>query len=213
MKDADDESTTDDDNLDGPAPKTVPGTARAAQTTSGPSSAIEATLPAPKKLGAIGGSTRKVPSMHSEPPPREDSSPEVEEAPSRLAHEPSKPSKGKLGRIGGASKAYSPPDPAPPTLAEPDSPNISSRKLAMIGGKKASNGTESPPSEAPRTVERTPASSSVRKPSPARARSVKTSESSAPRETSQERADRKRDQLRRELEMRAQAPAKKKRKF
>ncbi|KAL8840895.1 MAG: hypothetical protein Q9170_001159 [Blastenia crenularia] len=91
--------------------------------------------------------------------------------------------KGVLGRIGGAAK-----------------PDVSSSKprLGQIGGMRSSNNSSQPASESPDARGRSPA--------------LRTS-SSPPRESSRERADIKREQLKRELEEKSRHGGKKKRKF
>ena len=114
-------------------------------------------------------------------------------------HPPRQPQRRGLGRIGGKSAAAADPvrSPSPVTSAKADTPPRG-HKLGLIGKKV----NTAPPSEAELSGE----DSRGRSGTPAT--HVK---AEAQRETSQERADRKRAELREELEKRA--PAKKKRKF
>ncbi|KAL8941928.1 MAG: hypothetical protein Q9216_001956 [Gyalolechia sp. 2 TL-2023] len=99
-------------------------------------------------------------------------------------HQSPKP-KGMLGRIGGASK---------PSLPS------SKSKLGKIGGTSNSARSLKPESKS-------------NSPEPGGQSSVQKKSSSSPRETSRERADKKREQLKRELEEKSRLGAKKKRKF
>ncbi|KAK3938449.1 XRCC4-like factor-domain-containing protein [Diplogelasinospora grovesii] len=116
------------------------------------------------------------------------------------------PKRGGLGRIGGKHRATTPvvepPRSPSPTAPETEpSPAPRRRKLGVIGNK------------APRTGTATPAEDTDDE---RRGRfDTQSAESKgAPRETSQERADRKRAELQRELDKKAAAgPSKKKRKF
>jgi hypothetical protein len=110
------------------------------------------------------------------------------------------PKRGGLGRIGGKSKQPSPParSPSPAAPAEETSSQLPKRhKLGMIGKQAPSPGPDA--SDDTRGRSKTPASQPKKE---------------QVRETSQERADRKRAELQKEMEKRAAAgPAKKKRKF
>ncbi|TVY92634.1 hypothetical protein LAWI1_G004157 [Lachnellula willkommii] len=130
-----------------------------------------------------------------------------------------KPVKGKIGQIGG-KKAAPPPAPEPdPEPALPTTPKLKG-KLGTIGGKKKPS-TPAPDSPEPRikssphsTQEEASLSSNTvdgdRGRETVKEEKEKTPE---PRETSLERADRKRAELKRELEMKARQPVKKKRRF
>lgn len=184
----------------------------------------KATQPAKKiggKLGAIGG---KKPSPPPRPPTPKESSPpppaadddetasetasdadETASLPDEIpstpppAPSPAKaaPKKGGLGRIGGPSAAKSKPADEDQEVKPP-----APRKLGVIGNKpKAASSTTS-----------TAVDGEASRGRPA-TRQQEEEEAQA-RETSQERADRKREELKRELEKKAAAgPAKKKRKF
>lgn len=130
-------------------------------------------------------------------------------------------SKQRLGKIGGKEKDSSPQISAAPTLKP---------KLGKIGGKNklgksggagsvssqnevaASKKPEDPASPKSETKDQN-AARKVLEPE-RRSRTVQqTPEPSPPRETSQERANKKREQLKRELESKSQAATKKKRRF
>ncbi|KAK5122896.1 hypothetical protein LTR85_003461 [Meristemomyces frigidus] len=237
-----DESTTedDDDHLDAPPrkPGRTPESSgnkqqrqRQRQRTKSP----DVVLPTPKKVGAIGGRKKQTSSTS----PAKQPSPEQEEE----ASPPKKAGRSKLGAIGGKAKASATPEPASENATSPAKPraklgaiggkrdkaNASAtpeptptpsatsaaarqhhHKLGTIGGKKAADTSSRQASEEPSTR------GSTREPSPRRSRQPERKEEATPpsvRETSQERADRKRGELKRQLEEKARAPVKKKRKF
>ncbi|KPM45917.1 hypothetical protein AK830_g567 [Neonectria ditissima] len=117
------------------------------------------------------------------------------------------PKKGGLGRIGGPKAKTS--DMVPAETSELDTGETSAqptsrpapRKLGVIGKKKENDaGSVAPVADEGRGR--------------SRASAVEEEEKAKPRETSKERADRKRDELKKELERKAAAgPVKKKRKF
>ena len=124
----------------------------------------------------------------------------------------------KLGKIGGKGKDYSPDAPAIPT---------SKPKLGKIGGKgkgvglglsssqnesNAWKNEEDIVSSKQESTDRLAAPSSM-EPERRSRTAEQPREPSPPRETSQERADRKRAQLKRELENKSHAAVKKKRRF
>jgi hypothetical protein len=108
--------------------------------------------------------------------------------------------RGGLGRIGGKPKDVAPAgSPAPPVSNKAGTPP-KKHKLGVIGKK-----VDATPS---------PRASSLGEGSRGRSRSPGITKAASPRETSQERADRKRAELQKDLERKAAAgPAKKKRKF
>ena len=147
--------------------------------------------PAPKKraLGRTGG--REAPS----PPPAE------------LFKR-----KGKLGQIGGKKKAASPPPPSPSAPAPEPADRSSSppaivpkkKKLGAIGGRD-----KTPKKEGSVVLDEENGEGRER----GRPVTVEKENTPEPRETSTERADRKRALLKKELEEKSKAPVKKKRKF
>ncbi|KAK5656939.1 hypothetical protein OQA88_3461 [Cercophora sp. LCS_1] len=175
------------------------------------------------RLGTVGGhKNSSPPSPQAATPPRQvpsgpklagsstasetaSDNDDVAESPPKPPSPKSAPRRGGLGRIGGKAKEVTPateqvrsPSPVAPKIS-PTPPRR--HKLGVIG--KKSNAESSPqtesPSESSRGRSKTPAAAGK----PERLR-----------ETSEERADRKRAELQRELERRAAAaPAKKKRKF
>lgn len=147
-------------------------------------------------------------------------------SPSDIDNSPSKThlvpkSKPKLGKIGGKGKTSSPKTPALPT-SKPKLGKIGGGgKLAKVHGigpvsgqneDAASDMPEDPVSPKREVRDRTAAPKTLEPEK--RGRTVQQpSERSPPRETSQERANRKREQLKRELESKSQAATKKKRRF
>lgn len=185
-------------------------------------------LPKPKKqLGRIGA--KKAAPKPSPPPIDEEAttddsalSPARRDAPSPTPEpEPApkpKPAKGKLGKIGG--KKAAPPAPEPdPEPALPTTPKIKS-KLGKIGGKKKAS-TPAPDSpearikSSPHSTQEEASLSSNTVDGDRGRETVKDEKEKTPepRETSLERADRKRAELKRELELKARQPVKKKRRF
>ncbi|KAF7960967.1 hypothetical protein EAE96_000637 [Botrytis aclada] len=146
------------------------------------------------KLGKIGG--KKAPS----PSPELESEPEPTVEPAAIKVQPKR---GMLGKIGGKKKEAA-------SIPEIDSQNSLSpkKKLGKIGGKKTATGgasqRETTPDEVNRGRERALTTEETEK---------STEKPPPPRETSEERADKKRAILKKELEAKSKAPAKKKRKF
>lgn len=223
------EDTTDDDDdddLGGPSqvsriPDSYPKPQPPSQNHRPPSPSPPApSPPKPKRLGKIGG---KKAAPKSSPPPVEDDattegsvppSPPKEKPPSPTLEPAAKPkTKGKLGRIGGKKAA---PPPPPEDEPEPEAPKPKS-KLGKIGGKKV--GTPAPDSSPPRKIKTSPHSSQAEPSSSKTAdgdqgRSAEEKEKTPePEETIEEKADRKREELKRELEETAKMPVKKKRRF
>jgi hypothetical protein len=230
LLDDSDSDTEDDDDLGGPSqisriPDSFPKPQSQSQHRPPPSPSPPApSPPKPEKLGKI-GAKKAAPPLLDEDATTEDSAPSPppkSKSPSPFpTPEPApKPkSKGKLGKIGGKKAAPPPPEPEPePAL--PSTPKPKS-KLGKIGAKKKEKaGTPAPDSPEPKikssphsTQEEVGSSNTVednRGRSNVKEGKEKTPE---PRETSLERADRKRAELKRELEEKAKQPVKKKRKF
>jgi hypothetical protein len=161
----------------------------------------------PKKtVGKIGGKKEAPPPPEPEPEPDSETEPEVEASPPPVVSPPkevAKPKKGKLGQIGGKKKqAEHVPEPAEPEVSTAAAPSAK-RKLGQIG-----HGHMVERQESPRKPEE--GNNESRGRAPVKPEQTATPE---PRETSLERADKKRERLRRELEEKAKAPVKKKRKF
>lgn len=186
-----DSTTGDEDDLDA-VPKSKPARSPVKQSSS-PAPAQESTGPS-RKLGTLGGRGCKSPPS----PARE---PALEQEPHRSK------SRGKLGAIGGRGKGKLPEAPSSPSAENASASAASTpRKVGIIGGKrKPSNAMPA----STRSPDATPSLELVKE----RSRAPTKEPPPLPRETSQERADRKREQLRKELEQMAKAPAKKKRKF
>jgi len=156
-----------------------------------------------RKLGKI-GAKKKVPPPELEPE-REVSPPPAKASPGPEVHK----LKGKLGQIGGRKKraetSPTPEEPQPEAEASTSSTTPKpKRKLGAIGNRHQSpaTGQEGSPPKPEETERGGKASLKPEK-----------EKTPPPLETSEERADRKRLQLKRELEEKAKAPVKKKRKF
>ncbi|PWY91100.1 XLF-domain-containing protein [Aspergillus heteromorphus CBS 117.55] len=153
------------------------------------------TKPKPRGLGVIGG--RKIEKQPSPPPPQQ----------SESHPQPRKP--GKLGLIGGRKTV---PVPAPATTrhADPTSPSRTETASEDEADDKDSNENANAPrvSSSPGHHRLKMSSTPAPAPAPPAAQPEPARE-----ETEQERADRKRDELKRQLEAKSKAPAKKKRKF
>lgn len=194
----------DDDDLDGPSQASQKPTPSTSQLPSREKSQtpqpLTSSAPSPRKrLGTLGGRARtKSPTPTSTPPIEAHTSP----TPS-----PEKPkAKSKLGTIGGRKAAKPQPTPPAPESEDADtSPPKQGKKLGTIGGAKR----EMKSSRAP-TASATP-EPQVAKPVEKHKQDVK-AEPVEP-EDPVERANAKRDALKRQLEEKAKAPVKKKRKF
>ncbi|KAK3900080.1 XRCC4-like factor-domain-containing protein [Staphylotrichum tortipilum] len=195
------------------------------ETSDGEDAADEVPVPSPPpakpraRIGAIGKTKRPSPSPSPPPatlPPKSavkpsdehsDMASEADAASSPPPPPETAPRRGGLGRIGGKPKNEPPPpaglpSPPPAPAEEPSSQLPRRHKLGMIGKKAASPAPEATPTvdDEARGRSKTPAAGLSKK--------------EPVRETSQERADRKREELRKEMERKAAAgPAKKKRKF
>lgn len=177
--------------------------------------------PSRPRLGTLGG--RKRPSASPSPPRTQASPPKPArakqtftypesetasegddddlDAPARAPSSPKPPPRrGGLGRIGGRPRATTPTAERPASPEAPKEPSPRKHKLGVIGAApKAESSARSEGLGEERKAREATRTSPNRPP---------------PRETSQERADRKRAELQRELERKAAAgPAKKKRKF
>lgn len=147
-------------------------------------------------LGVIGGKKKKEekpPQRTPSPPPTKPANPTVETEPS---HEPPTKTKRptKLGMIGGKIKTKIPPRAeTPPVQAEPatTSPKVARPATAVGAGSERTPKKESPTAERPAAPPIT--------------------EQAA--ETEKDRADRRREELKRQLEAKSNAPTKKKRRF
>lgn len=212
-----DDSTDDEDDLNGPSQRSaIPDSYQPPSPK-----------PQPKKLGAIG---RSKPTSEAASPPRpqkegqaihakaiEDSSiadddetaseddreplppPRRHQSPPKHAATPppETPKKGGLGKIGGKKRAATPPvTTAPNDATHP--PRTPKHKLGVIGRQAAV--TPKPAGSADDAGR-------------GRSTTAEEEEERSPRETSKERADRKREELKRELEEKAKVPVRKKRRF
>ncbi|OKO90839.1 hypothetical protein PENSUB_13140 [Penicillium subrubescens] len=200
-------SATESEHEPEPEPELSPPPRRKRTSTPPPSAAPVAqdTPPTeipnkPKKgLGMIGGK-KKIPEPEPERaplPPPEPTRVQIEDhaqstAPATKAKKPT-----RLGMIGGKAKTKQAPLPETPSVQQeeplPSSPNQKTR--------------EKPP--APKHDRVSPKRESLEPSLPAKAPSAVP----APEETEAQRADRKREELKRQLEAKSKAPAKKKRRF
>ncbi|ESZ99009.1 hypothetical protein SBOR_0667 [Sclerotinia borealis F-4128] len=180
----------DNDNTDDDTPSSPPS--KRQQTPQ--KSPTPQSPPAKKKgkLGKIGG--KKAPS----PSPEPELEPEVEPA----AIKP-RPKRGMLGKIGGKKgETTSTPEIEPQSSASPK------KKLGTIGGKKAAAGSASQREDTIGEDNRGRGREQMKE-----EQEKMKEKTPPPRETSQERADKKRAMLKKELEAKSKAPVKKKRKF
>ncbi len=152
-----------------------------------------------RKLGRIGGK-KQAPSPEPESEPERDISPSA--AKTVPAPATFKPKKWKLGQIGAKNKRAETP---PPAEEAPEASKIETpkRKLGAIRHKNQLPATKKEGLSQTEELE-------IRGRTSVKPEKEKTPQ---PRETSEERADRKRQELKRELEDKAKAPVKKKRKF
>ncbi|KAK0115474.1 hypothetical protein ONS96_013930 [Cadophora gregata f. sp. sojae] len=188
-----------------------------------------------KKLGKLGGAKKVAPPAEPEPEPgaepqhsstEDDAEPEQEKGKEPSLSPPPahslKAKKGKLGSLGrkkntvaastsasvdqegdpDAEPASTPPTSTPPESHPGSNATTPKRKLGGLRGSKKTKKEDG--------VKEEESSQRGRGSSPVEKEVTKTPE---PRETSLERADRKRAELKRELEEKAKAPVKKKRKF
>ena len=153
--------------------------------------------PSVKKLGTIGGGSNQALLSPAKGPIPEERLPDPAPAP-----------RPKLGTIGGRAKSVAPFS-TDQEAGQSTSPPREASKMGVIGGRKAKeSGSSEVTIEEPAPEPRLEPLGTTR-----HSRTPAKEETPAPRETSQERADRKRDQLKRELEEKSKGPAKKKRKF
>jgi len=234
----DDDETTEDDDLDVPPPELTKEIARAKQSPRDyldlpemqqkektPSTGNLGTAK-PKRLGVIGGSKAKRPtnshngSVQSPPHPSvnedttgEGTADEKSASPSPMPKilttsldTPQATRKTKLGIIGGKKKNVPEAKTDTSNISVPTGAHVDS--MIMGSSRAISNGSTPAQDQAPVKE----AGANGYEP---RGRDLVETKRTAPppRESSRERADWKREELKRELEVKAQAPAKKKRRF
>lgn len=209
------DSTDEDDDLDAPSQRSIV-----------PDSVLLSPPKQPRKLGVIGRSkpapAPKPPTKPKSPVPQakvngkhpivdaeETASEDEGDQPPAKSPTPPKPAspptprgkKGGLGKIGGKTREATPP--AANTPEKSTTPDRKPKhKLGVIGHK-----AKTP--EADKALEHATEESTGR----GRGVSKEEEHEKEPRETSKERADRKREELKRALEEKAKVPVKKKRKF
>ena len=187
-----DESTTEDDDDDLDAAPRKPVASQPSQSSL-PQNKVPS--PSPRKLGMIGGRSEE-----TQMPARKEASPDE----IRPAAKP----RTKLGKIGGKGKVQDFATPEPPVENRSSGPQAKAAKVGVIGGKRAA--THSSEDERDKAVAEDQTAVEEERQSRAETKVP----SPVPRETSQERADRVRDELKRQLEEKERAaPKKKKRKF
>ena len=185
-----DESTTEDDDDDLDAAPRKPVASQPSQSSL-PQNKVPS--PSPRKLGMIGGRSEE-----TQMPARKEASPDE----IRPAAKP----RTKLGKIGGKGKVQDFATPEPPVENRSSGPQAKAAKVGVIGGKRAA--THSSEDERDKAVaDDLTAGEDERK-----SRAETKAPSPAPRETSQERADRVRDELKRQLEEKEKVATKKKKK-
>lgn len=197
----------DDETSDGESEPEIPDSVPL-PTKSAPSK------PAGARLGTIGGH-KAVQSSESPPPPAQGSNNDDSDTASDIDDDevtdpsPPKPTRrGGLGRIGGKARAATPPKPSrspSPAGEEKQAPTPGRRhKIGLIGRKGPA--AEDIPSH-PDSGSEDGGRGRSTKPPPAAVKKE------LPRETSKERADRKRLELEEEIRKKAAGPVKKRRKF
>ncbi|KAL6877116.1 XLF domain-containing protein [Trichoderma novae-zelandiae] len=221
---ADDESTADEEDLavepapsdPDPQPSTRKSASRMANsgsgeskprtslqdTTTAPSRATTAPVPGDDVETASEASDEDMASAHPGPSPKPTPTP----APAPMSPKPT-PKAGGLGRIGGTAKRRAAETAAAPEVNETETAEDQTatkppapKKLGHIGKKADAGGSKAP------TTDNTKRGRSTER--------EELQEEEGPRETSQERADRRREELKKDLERKAAAgPAKKKRRF
>nr|OQO24459.1 hypothetical protein B0A51_08568 [Rachicladosporium sp. CCFEE 5018] len=161
-----------------------------------PSTGVQSS--AVKKLGVLGGRKRMASSVEEATPPS------TAEEPSIQGTGPSMRPKSRLGTLGGKAarnETETSPQPTPPSVTSP-SP-VKAKKLGTIGGASAASHV-SPDAHTSTHMEELRTS---------RATSRAITPVNEVRETSVERANRKRNELKKAIEEKAKVPVKKKRKF
>jgi hypothetical protein len=192
----------DDDDLDGPSQTSqkAPSASQlpSRQKSQTPQPSLSAAPSPRKRLGTFGGRARtKSPIAMSSTPIEEHEDPVPASPP------PQKPkAKGRLGMMGGSRTRPQPPSPSAASTEADAAPPA--KKLGTIGGKREAKFSRA--ATASVTPER-------QHKEPANVREQETKAEPAEPEDPVEKANAKRDALKRELEAKAKAPAKKKRKF
>ncbi|KAI9041217.1 uncharacterized protein KD926_007329 [Aspergillus affinis] len=184
--------------------------------------------PKPRGLGTIGGKSKKKEPPSSSPPnpphaPKSPTSPQTNPAtdsspsPPNPKRKPPPAGPKKLGVIGGSSKSFNPDTNTNTTSTAPSSHRPSSAPVPDADAETETNDELDEPPLNPK-----PTRSAVKSPSPDEPNHRPGLSEPEPRaseqppgepETEEEKANRKREELKRQLEAKAKAPAKKKRRF
>ncbi|KAL4808928.1 XRCC4-like factor-domain-containing protein [Aspergillus unguis] len=207
-----DDDLTDDDlnedtDIDSEPPKPPPQVDNNESNKPGPKST--------RGLGVIGGKKKKQPTPELEPEPEPE--PEPNSEPSQTQTQPPSPSQtqppkkkkplGKIGVIGGQKTKAKAQDskpsssqPSRPESVSPPPPKSKQRQDKSDDELTGEDGPDTKPSPLPPMKE----SKAVKQETPAKPERE---------ETEEEKADRKREELKRQLEAKSKAPVKKKRRF
>jgi hypothetical protein len=196
----------DDDDLDGPSQPSQKSTSTSqlasrqkSQTPQPTASTITSKSPPRKTLGKLGGHLSTKPANKSPSPPSEEEPPKPTPTTNPPLRDPQPKPKSKLGKIGGI-KAKPQPQTEPPPPVPPAATASTTRSAAATAGKSTATPEPQPrPTSSRQQAELQCADNSV--------------EPKTVEQTEAERADAKREALKRELEAKAKAPVKKKRKF
>jgi hypothetical protein len=191
----------DDEDTAGEASFPLKANADKSTASPTPPPVYEKVIRPKKRLGQIGRGKELPP-----PEPEPELEGKISPPPAKKSPAPEAPraKKGKLGQIGGKKKRAETPPPAEEAQQQPDASTSATpnRKLGAIGHRHQPPATkkEGSPSQAEESRGRASLQPEKEKTPP-------------PRETSEERADKKRLQLKRELEEKSKAPVKKRKKF
>ena len=191
----------DDDDLDGPSQASQKATTSSQLPSREKSQTPQPSLssaPSPRKrLGTLGKRART-----KSPTPMSITPTEDNDNPTLASPSPKKPiTKAKLGMIGGRKTRPQPTSPEPESK-EAETP-LQSKKIGTIGGKRETESSRAPMASATPEHRHKELAKDVK---------TETVEPAEP-EDPVERANAKRDALKRQLEEKAKAPVKKKRKF
>lgn len=200
------EDTEDDDDLDGPSqpPQKASSASQlpSRHKSQTPQPSSPKASPPRRKPGTFGGRARTKSPTPPKEPDEEDHTPASPPPPDP---NPNPKPKAKLGTLGGRKPKPQPtPPPAPTTTSSNAATPPPGKKLGTIGGKRESKTSRAATASATPEPQRT---------EPAEVREPDVKAEAAEPEDPVERANAKRDALKRQLAEKAKAPVKKKRKF